>query len=155
MEHVPFTLGGSPAERRVIRLVDMLEVGLKVQPMLPQHVPIEVLTERSLDHSRLNLLDPEGFTHRYLSGRDVGVHDELLLGVTMGVPEAVKALIGHAHKLGMLLLFFLVLGQFLGIVGLVSHGRQRSGITRPVTLGPRGYLKDEPYGVSATFTAAT
>ncbi|TPN32523.1 hypothetical protein [Mesorhizobium sp. B1-1-6] len=144
VKDVPFAFGCGLAQRRVIRLVDMLEVGLKAQPMLPQHIPIEVLTERSLDHSRLNLLDPEGFTHRYLSGLHIGVQDELLLGFTVGLPEAVKALVGHTDELGMLLLRFLIVSQFLGLgLGLlIFPGGQRSGINRPVTLGPRSYLKD-------------
>ncbi|TPN99871.1 hypothetical protein [Mesorhizobium sp. B1-1-5] len=123
MEDVPFALGGSPAQRRVIGLVDMLEVGLKRQPMLPQYVPIEVLSECSFHHSRLHLLDPKGFPGRDFSGLHEGVHNELLLGLAVGVPEAVKALVGHAHKFCMLLLFLLVVGQFLAVGGAFFPSR--------------------------------
>lgn len=145
VEDVPFTFGRSPAQCRVVGLIDMLEVRRQCQPMLPQHVPIEVLSKCSFDNSRFHLVNAVAFAGKDFSGLDIGVHDELLLGLAMGVPEAIKALIGHAHKLGMLLLFLLVVGQFLSVVGLVGlpiHGRQRSGINRPVTLGLRGYLKE-------------
>lgn len=143
MKDVPLTLGRSLAQRRVIGLVDMLEVGLKVQPMLPQNVPVEVLSECSLDHSRLHFLDPEGFPGRYLSGLHIGVQNELLLGLAVAVPEAVKALVCHANKLSMLLLFLLVVGQFLAFGRLI-----RSRNLKPLDRGQRllvaryGYLKD-------------
>ncbi|TPM51413.1 hypothetical protein FJ951_06260 [Mesorhizobium sp. B2-2-3] len=144
MEDVPLTLGGSPAQRRVVSLVDMLKVRLQRQPMLPQNVAVEVLAECSLNHSRFNRLDAVGLAGKDFSSLDIGVHDELLLGLAMGVPEAIKALVGHAHKLGMLLLLLLLGCQFvlLGLGLLVFPGGQWSGISRPITLGPRGYLKD-------------
>ncbi|CCV05406.1 hypothetical protein MESS2_1570011 [Mesorhizobium metallidurans STM 2683] len=142
LKDVPFALGRSPAERGVVGLVDMLEVGLKVQPMLPQNVAVEVLAECSLDHSRLHRINPVGFASKDFSSRHVGVNNELLLGLAVSVPEAVKALVGHAHKLGMLLLFLLFIGQLLNVVYLVIHGRQLRGQSPFVTLGLRGYLKD-------------
>lgn len=110
--------------------------------MLPKHVALQMLLECNDDHSRFNLLDPKGFPSRDFSSLHEGVNNELLLGFAVSVPEAVKALVGHAHKLGMLLLFLLVVGQFLTIVYLVIHGRQFRGQSPVVTLGPRGYLKE-------------
>ncbi len=145
VEDVPVALSRSPAERRVVSRVDMLEVCRQRQPMLPKDIAVQMLAERSLDHSRLNLFDPEGLPCRDFSGLHVGVHDELLLGFAVGVPEAVKALVGHAHKLGMLLLLLLVVGQFVvGLVGLLFRSRN----LRPLDRGQRllgvryGYLKD-------------
>lgn len=137
MEDVPLTLCRSPAQRREVSLVDVLKIRLKVQPMLPKHIAVQMLLESNHDHSRLNLFDAEGFTGRYLSGLDIGVHNELLLGLAVGVSEAVKALVGHTHKLGMLLLFLLIVG-----LGLIFPGGQLRGRSPLVTLGPRGYPKD-------------
>lgn len=84
--------------------------------MLLKHVALQMLAECSLDNSRLHLLDPEGFPGRDFSGLHIGVQDELLLGLAVGVPEAVKALVGHADKLLELLLGFLIVGQvFLAV----------------------------------------
>lgn len=143
LEDVPFALGGSSAKGGVVRLVDMLEVGLKVQPMLAQNVAVEVLAECNLHHSRLHLFDPEGIPGRNLPGLHEGVHNELLLGLTVSVPEAVKALVGHANKLGMLLLILLVVGRLLGFGRLI-----RSRNLGPLDGGQRllvvrcGYPKD-------------
>ncbi|MER9921729.1 hypothetical protein NKJ84_02085 [Mesorhizobium sp. M0048] len=145
MKDVPFALSRSLAERRVVRVVDMLKVRLQRQPMLPKHIALQVLAERSHHHIHLNGLDPEGFPGRYLSSLHEGVHDELLLGFAVGVPEAVKALVGHANKLGMLLLLLLVIGRFVvGLLGLLIRSRN----LRPLDWGQRllgvrcGYLKD-------------
>lgn len=84
MEDVPLTLGRSPAERREVSLIDILKVSRQRQPMLPKHVAVQMLLESNHDHSRLNLLDPEGFPGRDFSGLHVGIHDELLLRFTVG-----------------------------------------------------------------------
>lgn len=141
VEDVPFALGRSPAERRVIGLVHMLEVGRQRQPMLPKDVAVQMLTECSLDHSRFNRVDAVGFAGKDFSGFHVGVHDELLLGFAMRVTEPIKALVGHAYKFVMFLFLLLVVGQFL-VLGLVIHGRQFRGRSPLVTLGLRGYLKE-------------
>lgn len=144
MEDVPFAFGCSPTECRVVSLIDMLKIRRQRQPMLPKHVAVQMLAERSLDHSRLHRVDAVGFAGEDFAGLHVGVHDELLLGLAVRVPEAVKALVGHAHKLGMLLLLLLLGCQFLlGPIGLlICPVGQRSGINRPVTLGPRGQEKE-------------
>lgn len=142
MEDVPFTLGRSLAKRRVVGLVDMLEVGVKGQPMLPKHVSLQMLLECNHDHSRLHRVDAVGFAGEDFSSLHEGVNNELLLGFAVSVPEAVKALVGHAHKLGMLFLFLLARCQFIGLAGLVIHGGQLRGRSPVVTLGPRGYLKE-------------
>lgn len=145
MEHVPLTLGRSLPQRWVISSVDMLQIGLNGQPVLPKDIAVQMLAESSNNHIRLNLFDAECLAGWYLAGLHIGVEDELLLLIGMGVAESVEALVGHANKLGMLLLFLLLGCQFLVVIGpvlLVISGRQRSGINRPVTLGPRSYRKD-------------
>jgi anaerobic selenocysteine-containing dehydrogenase len=78
----------------------MLEVGRQCQSVLPKHVAVHMLAERSFDNSWLNLLDPEGFPCGYLRGLQVGVDDELLLDFAVDVPEAIKAVDdGHIKAL--------------------------------------------------------
>ncbi|ESY64108.1 hypothetical protein X743_31895 [Mesorhizobium sp. LNHC252B00] len=72
-------LAAAPAERRVISLVDVFEVRRQRQPMLPKHIAVQVLAERSHNNISLNLLDPEGLPRSPFLGRDIGVNDELLL----------------------------------------------------------------------------
>lgn len=146
VKYLPPALCRSPAQRREVSIINMLHVRRHRQPMLPKHIAVQMLLESHHDHSRLNLLDPESFAGRYRSGLHERVHDELLLGLAVSVPKPVKALVGHADKLGMLFLLLLVVSQILiglSVVGRLIRSRQGSGlIGRPLGLGRCGYLKD-------------
>ncbi len=139
VEDVPLALSRSFAQRRVVIVVHVLKIRLQRQPMLLKHVALQMLRERSDDHSRLDILNPEGFPGRNFSGLHEGINDELLLRFAMGVAEPVQALVSHTNKLRELGFALLIFGWLLILV-IIIPGLDL--LNRRLLRASRGYRKE-------------